>query len=96
MFIFISFYWLGSIAETYLTPVLSKLSKFLRLSQSFAGVTLLAFANGAPDIIASASASGGEGGLEIAVGGLFGACIFGSTVVVGYCIFKSNEDIKMP
>jgi len=76
--------------------VLSKLSKFLNLSQTFAGVTLLAFANGAPDIIASASASGAEGGLEIAVGGLFGACIFGSNVVIGYCLLKSKNDVTMP
>lgn len=57
---------------------------------------MLAFANGAPDIIASATAAGGDDGIFISVGGLFGACIFGSTVVLGYCVYKSESAVEMP
>ena len=87
---------LSSLAETYLTPVLTKISEALNLSETIAGVTLLAFANGAPDIIASATAGGSTGGVFIAVGALFGACSFGTTIVLGNCIFRSKSEVKMP
>ena len=69
----------------------------MKLSETIAGVTLLAFANGAPDIIASATAGDASGGIFIAVGSLFGACAFGATVVLGYCIYRSDGDVvEMP
>jgi sodium/potassium/calcium exchanger 6 len=52
-----SFWVLGSTADAYLSPVLASISKHLKLSQSLAGVTLLAFGNGAPDVFASISAA---------------------------------------
>ncbi len=51
------FWVLGSTADAYLSPVLATISKHLKLSQSLAGVTLLAFGNGAPDVFASISAA---------------------------------------
>ncbi len=87
---------LSSIADTYLTPVLTKISQALNLSETIAGVTLLAFANGAPDIIASATAGDSSGGVFISIGALFGACSFGSTVVLGYCIVRNKGTIEMP
>ena len=87
---------LSSLAETYLTPVLTKISEALNLSETIAGVTLLAFANGAPDIISSATAGGSTGGVFIAVGALFGACSFGTTIVLGNCIFRSKTAVEMP
>ncbi len=54
---YICFWVLGSTADAYLSPVLATISKHLKLSQSLAGVTLLAFGNGAPDVFASISAS---------------------------------------
>jgi sodium/potassium/calcium exchanger 6 len=94
--IIVSFYLLSSIADTYLTPVLTKISNALKLSETIAGVTLLAFANGAPDIIASATAGDSSGGIFIAVGSLFGACAFGATIVLGYCILKNKGSVEMP
>ena len=72
----IAFFLLGQIASTYLTPVLTKISIALNMSETLSGVTLLAFANGAPDIISSFSAGGSEGGLYISIGNLFGAGLF--------------------
>lgn len=89
-----AFYVLGSIADGYLTPVLTKISTALGLSEIIAGVTLLAFANGAPDIIASFAAAAEDDGIFIGVGGLFGACTFGATIVLGTCILKSLEAEK--
>jgi sodium/potassium/calcium exchanger 6 len=86
---------LGSVAETYLTPVLTKISEALGMSEAISGVTLLAFANGAPDILASISAAGEEDGIYIVVGNLFGACLFASTLVIGRCIGVCPKEIQM-
>lgn len=86
---------LGSVAETYLTPVLTKISESLGMSEAISGVTLLAFANGAPDILASISAAGEEDGIYIVVGNLFGACLFSSTLVIGRCIGVCPKPIQM-
>lgn len=98
--VIISFYLLGNIADTYLTPVLTKISDALKLSETIAGVTLLAFANGAPDIIsvvtaADAGDDGSSDGVYIGAGALFGACTFGATIVLGYCIVKSPNEVKV-
>ena len=54
---YICFYVLGSTADAYLSPILASISKHLKISQSLAGVTLLAFGNGAPDVFSSLSAA---------------------------------------
>lgn len=91
----VAFYLLGQIASSYLTPVLTKISLALNLSETLSGVTLLAFANGAPDIIASYSAGGAPGGIYITIGNLFGACLFCSTLVLGRCISVSPGPVQM-
>ena len=91
----VSFIILGSVAETYLTPVLTKISEALNMSEAISGVTLLAFANGAPDILASISAAGEENGIYIVVGNLFGACLFATTLVIGRCIGVCPKPIQM-
>lgn len=67
------------------------------MSEAIAGSTLLAFANGAPDIVSSITAGGESEGIFIGVGGLVGACAFGSTIVLGTCILKSRglKGVKM-
>ena len=95
LMVIIAFYLLGNVADTFLTPVLTKVSRALEMSETIAGVTLLAFANGAPDIIASMTAGDNEGGVFISVGGLFGACMFGATMVLGLCIIKSKHPVKV-
>ncbi|XP_064651702.1 mitochondrial sodium/calcium exchanger protein-like [Lineus longissimus] len=88
----ILFFWwlflfagLATTADSYFCPSLAVISKTLRLSQNIAGVTLLAFGNGAPDIFSAISAIGnakdGEAGL--AIGALIGAAIFLTTIVAG-------------
>lgn len=65
------FWVLGSTADAYLSPVLATISKHLKLSQSLAGVTLLAFGNGAPDVFASISAASGIDSAAAAMGSGF-------------------------
>lgn len=68
---------------TSFTPALAVISKMLRMSENLAGVTLLAFGNGSPDMFASISHSGGD--TEIVYTELLGAAAFVTCFVAG-CI----------
>ena len=50
IFIIIYFYLLGDTAESYFSPSLFKISRYLSLSPNLAGITLLALGNGSPDL----------------------------------------------
>lgn len=41
---------MGDTTETYFSPALIKISEYLKLSPNVAGVTILAFGNGASDL----------------------------------------------
>ena len=81
-------YTLSSTADDYLSPALEFLTEKLQISESLAGVTLLALGNGAPDIFAAISAAGGgsddgEGssGTILTICNLVGSTLFISTIV---------------
>ncbi|EGD75575.1 hypothetical protein PTSG_06644 [Salpingoeca rosetta] len=85
VFLFIA---LGVTAEDYFCPALSVISDTLKLSHNVAGVTFLAFGNGAPDIFSVySSINNAKNGVQLAVGALFGAGTFVTTVVVGTVSF---------
>jgi len=67
------------------------------MSESFAGVTLLAFGAGAPDVFASLSASeGGEGeGILMGISVLLGSSMFILAIVTSLVILYSPSDIKL-
>lgn len=50
---FIGMYTLASTADDYLSPSLETITNRFKLSDSLAGVTLLAFGNGAPDVFSA-------------------------------------------
>ena len=80
--LFLAFLLLGSTADNYLTPALESLAKKFHFSETLAGVTLLAFANGAPDVLSSFSASSGNSqGIFLSLGAIFGAGLFVTTFV---------------
>lgn len=87
---------ISAIAEKYLSVGMQDLSKRFKMSPSIAATTLIAFANGAPDVLASLSSAGGSGGAFIGIGALFGAFIFTSTLVVANILFSVSSDIVMP
>lgn len=89
------FYVLATTAENYLSPSLSRISKRLGISESLAGVTLLAFSNGAPDVISSISAGSSFDAVPLIIGALFGGGIFVTTLVAGTVIYSSKNGIKV-
>ncbi|KAK9719517.1 hypothetical protein K7432_004760 [Basidiobolus ranarum] len=76
------FAFVGTAASDYFCPNLSSIATTLNLSENMAGVTFLAFGNGAPDVFTTFSAlKANSSGL--AFGELIGAAAFISSVVVG-------------
>ncbi|XP_059179246.1 mitochondrial sodium/calcium exchanger protein-like [Physella acuta] len=76
---------LATTADEFFCPSLAVISQSLKLSHNVAGVTFLAFGNGAPDIFSAIAAIGNakSGDAGMAVGALFGAGVFVTAVVAG-------------
>uniref|UniRef100_A0AAV1TM55 Sodium/calcium exchanger membrane region domain-containing protein n=1 Tax=Peronospora matthiolae TaxID=2874970 RepID=A0AAV1TM55_9STRA len=87
------FYFLGSTADGYFSPTLASLSDRLGLPHDVAGVTFLAFGNGAPDVF-SAIAAYSSGVRETGVNELLGGAMFISTVVVGGVALTSAVEVQ--
>ena len=82
------FRMLGSTAEDFLSPSLEMFSFKLGLPPRFAGVSLLAFGNGAADVSATVNAiiSDPLKGYQLSLGALSGAAMFIGCVVAGCVI----------
>ncbi|XP_057688408.1 mitochondrial sodium/calcium exchanger protein isoform X2 [Corythoichthys intestinalis] len=83
IWLFFLFVILGLVASKFFCPNLSAISTSLRLTHNVAGVTFLALGNGAPDIFSAIAAFSHPHTAGLAVGALFGAGIFVTTVVAG-------------
>ncbi|XP_038292695.1 mitochondrial sodium/calcium exchanger protein isoform X1 [Canis lupus dingo] len=81
--LFYLFLILGVTAAKFFCPNLSAISTTLRLSHNVAGVTFLAFGNGAPDIFSALVAFSDPRTAGLAFGALFGAGVLVTTVVAG-------------
>jgi len=66
------------------------------LSEAMAGITLLALANGAGDVVTAVVASGGADGVAYNIGALFGAGLFVCSIVMALTIFESKEMSEDP
>ena len=75
--------------DEYIGPSITYIQKWLGLSEALAGVTLLALANGAGDVITAIVASGSDDGVAYNVGALFGAGLFVCTIVMTFTILGS-------
>ncbi|VEU20116.1 DEKNAAC101067 [Brettanomyces naardenensis] len=76
------FFALGMLASDYLTPNLTFLSTLLHLDEKMAGLTLVALANGAPDISSTYAAMSSDS-TTLAMGELLGSANFVLTMVIG-------------
>jgi len=85
---------LCSTADTFLIPQLTYISNLLQLKPDVAGVTLLAFGNGAPDVftgIAVATAHPEEVDFSLLLADIVGGSIFIMTVVVGAVVWVAAK-----
>lgn len=102
MFLFICliypilFLCVAAVADKYLAVGMQDLSERFNLSPTLAAVTLIAFANGAPDVLSSQSAASKTDGALISCGALFGSFIFAGTLVISNVIHNSKEIIQFP
>ena len=87
------FMMVGQIADKYLSEGMADLATRLGMSPAIAAVSLIAFANGAPDVLNSISNAGKKGGNFIAVGCLLGGYIFSACLVVSNVIFAAGGTI---
>ena len=92
----IAFYLLSYTADEFLCPSLEEISKTFSLSESLAGVTLLAFGGGAPDVLSSLSAtSGGDvEGIEMGIAILLGSSLC-TLAFVSAAIYFSPVPIQL-
>lgn len=83
---------IGTTADDFLCPLLVSISKSLKLSDNIAGVTFLAFGNGAPDIFSSIIGIGNSDP-NMVIGQLYGGGIFVTTIVVGSILIRERFQI---
>ncbi len=93
LLVIILFKFICSTVDEYIAPGIVFLSKKFKLSEALAGVTLLAFANGAGDVITAIVASGSPEGVSYNVGALYGAGFFVLTLVIALTILSSKTKI---
>jgi len=91
-FIGLCFRVISAISEEYLSIALGNISKRLGLSEALTGVTLLAYANGSPDIISSMVAGDQDGGALLSIGALYGASLFTCNFVCASVIHSTPGD----
>lgn len=75
--------------------MISSISRRLKFPPSIAALSLIAFANGAPDIINSILLSDSKEGVEMAIGSLLGAFIFTSTLVISNVLVHTSDSIQL-
>jgi Ca2+/Na+ antiporter len=76
-------YLLGNTASNYFSSTLASICEKMKLSYEIAGVTFLAFGNGAPDVFSSFASIGGGANPMIGLGSVLGGSVFVTTIVVG-------------
>ena len=94
LLIFLIFKYTSIAVEEYIAQGIQNITDWLKISDSLAAVTLLAFANGAGDVITAIVASDAEGGVSLNIGSLYGAGLFGCAMVVGICILQSKDGMS--
>jgi len=84
-------------AEIFLCPAIEYLAARMGMAPDIAGVTLFAFASGAPDLFTqvAALAAGDHVDIELAVSATFGSGLFIICVVFAAVILAGNDDLAI-
>ena len=86
------FYILGEAAESHFCPMLSEISSALRMSPDLAGMSILAFGNGAPDVFSSIAAFQ-QNNVDVLIGSMLGAGAFITHLIVGAIGVTANAKL---
>ena len=84
------------IAERHFSSSIDRLSRYFRLSQATAAVTLIAFSNGVEDIISSIIDSNEPNHQVLVLGQILGSFFFCSTIVLSNIVISNDFLIKIP
>jgi Ca2+/Na+ antiporter len=84
------FRFICALVDEYIAASIEYLVEEYAISDAFAGVTLIALANGAGDVVTAVVASGSADGVAYNVGALFGAGLFVCTIVMTFTIRASR------
>ncbi|CAO4370485.1 unnamed protein product [Caenorhabditis nigoni] len=97
LYMLLLFLMVSSAADDYFSPSISSIVAHLRISESVAGVTFMAFGNGAPDVFGSIASvlSSPTPKADLALGELFGGGLFVTTMVVSTIILTSPFDVEV-
>ncbi len=95
LMLFVVFKYISITVEEYIAEGIAYLAEVWELSDSTAAVTLLAFANGAADMITVLVSSETEGGISYNIGALYGAGLFISSAVIGLCILGAKKKLRL-
>lgn len=89
--LFIIFRFICALVDEYIAASIEYIVEEYKISDAFAGVTLIALANGAGDVVTAIVASGSADGVAYNIGALFGAGLFVCTIVMTGTIIKSRK-----
>merc|ERR1712166_1681714 len=87
------FKFICALVDEYIAASIEYIVEEYKISDAFAGVTLIALANGAGDVVTAIVASGSADGVAYNIGALFGAGLFVCTIVMTFTItgYKDPE-----
>jgi sodium/potassium/calcium exchanger 6 len=74
----------------FLSTAITKIVETFNINQNIAAVTLLAFGNGAPDVISSLVASAEVEGIAFSISSLIGGGMFVTSFVLGAVVFRGK------
>ena len=92
----ILFFIISTTTDIFLSTAITKIVETFKINQNIAAVTLLAFGNGAPDVISSLIASSDEEGISFSINSLIGSGMFITSFVLGSVVFKGKEILVKP
>ena len=91
IFLIILFFILSSTSDIFLSTSIAKIVEIFKINQNIAAATLLAFGNGAPDVISSLVASDEAEGISFSICNLIGSGMFVTSFVLGSVVFKGKD-----
>ena len=84
------------LAEKYVSAGINDMKKLLRMSPMFASMTIIALANGAPELMSAVYEGHKHDGFILTLGSCFGGFIFNNTLVLANVAWQSTQPVKLP